>query len=123
MKLLLDEHFSPQIARELRKRGHDVIAVSEVPDLLGRDDSVHFSLMQRQKRAIVTENVGDFRPLLKQAVKQGAKSYGLILVNPRRFPRSRKTIGLMVKTLALLLEKYPAEDALCDKEFWLIKNH
>jgi Domain of unknown function (DUF5615) len=28
VKLLLDEHYSPEIARQLRTRGHDVVAVT-----------------------------------------------------------------------------------------------
>lgn len=43
LRLLLDEHFSSEIARRLRKRGHDVIAVGEREGLRGRSDRVHFA--------------------------------------------------------------------------------
>ena len=33
MRLLLDEHLSPEIAASLRSRGHDVVAVSERGEL------------------------------------------------------------------------------------------
>ena len=96
-----------------------MVAVSEVPSLLGREDAVHFALMQSEKRAIVTENASDFRPLLKLTVKNQSVSYGLILVSPRRFRRSKNSIGHLIKALDLLLRQYPKDDSLCDREVWL----
>ncbi len=40
MRLLLDEHCSPEIARQLRTLGHDVVAVAERPDLFTSDQSM-----------------------------------------------------------------------------------
>ena len=40
VKLLLDEHFSPDIARQLRAKGHDAIAVKEHPELPGEEDLI-----------------------------------------------------------------------------------
>ena len=39
MKLLLDEMWSSDIAVQLRRRGHDVDAVAERPELRGKADS------------------------------------------------------------------------------------
>jgi hypothetical protein len=36
--LVLDEMFSPEIAAELNKRGHDVVAVAADPSLAGLPD-------------------------------------------------------------------------------------
>jgi uncharacterized protein with PIN domain len=38
VKLLLDEHYSPAIARQLRILGHDVVAVAERADLVSLSD-------------------------------------------------------------------------------------
>lgn len=120
VKLLLDEHFSPEIARQLRARGHDVIAVKEHPELIGRADRVHFASMPQQRRAIVTQDLGDFRPLLARAMREGAKTYGLICV-PARVSLSRGTIGQVVDSLEHLLQQHPGDDDLVDRggETWL----
>jgi hypothetical protein len=39
-RLLLDEIFSPQIASELARRGHDVVAVAAATELAGLPDDV-----------------------------------------------------------------------------------
>ena len=120
MRLLLDEHFSPEIARQLRARGHDVIAVKEHPELIGRPDRVHFASMPEQRRAIVTQDLGDFRPLLAQTMRAGAKTYGLVCV-PARISLSRQATGQVVTSLEQLLQQYPGDSDLtdCGGEAWL----
>lgn len=119
MRLLLDEHYSPEIAEQLRRRGHDVVAVGEEPALRGLADEIHFATSPEQRRAIVTENVGDFRPLLAAAVRAGTANYGLVCVSARRFPRAKAAIGRMILALDALLRDHPADDGLRDREVWL----
>ena len=120
MKLLLDEHLSPEIARQLRERGHDVIAVGERTDLRGRPDRVHFASLPDERRAIVTRDLGDFRPLLAEALRRGSSTYGLVCV-AARFPLNRDGIGRLVTALAALLDAYPEVDAAISLggEIWL----
>jgi predicted nuclease of predicted toxin-antitoxin system len=120
VRLLLDEHFSPEIARRLRDRGHDVIAVKEHPELIGRPDRVHFASMPEQRRAIVTQDLGDFRPLLAEAMRTGTTTYGLVCV-PARASLSRSAIGQVVTALEHLLAEHPGDGDLARRggETWL----
>jgi uncharacterized protein DUF5615 len=118
---LLDEHCAPEIAEQLRLRGHDVLAVKERPHLIGRSDRVQFAGLPDQRRAIVTEDVGDYRPLLASAVRRGERTFGLLCVNPRRFPRRRGEIGRLVAALDAFLQANPSDDDLMGTggEAWL----
>ena len=120
LKLLLDEHFSPEIARQLRQLGHDVIAVSERPELRGRPDRVHFASLPDQQRAIVTRDLGDFRPLLAEALRRGTPTYGIVCVS-HRFPLTRSDIGRLVGALAALLDANPDPNDIIRQggEVWL----
>jgi predicted nuclease of predicted toxin-antitoxin system len=120
VRLLLDEHFTPEIARQLRARGYDVIAVKEHPELIGRADRVHFASMPEQRRAIVTQDLGDFRPLLTEAIRLATKTYGLVCV-PARVSLSREAIGQVVESLTHLLQEHPGDEDLIDRggEVWL----
>jgi predicted nuclease of predicted toxin-antitoxin system len=70
--LLLDEMFSPVIAAELSKLGHDVIAVVDRPDLRSESDEEIFAWASTDKRRLLTENVKDFRPIMLRALPAGA---------------------------------------------------
>lgn len=120
LRLLLDEHLSPEIARQLRSHGHDIVAVSERPDLRGRSDRVHFASQPDEQRAIVTRDLGDFRPLLADALRHGQATYGLVCI-PRRFARNRDGLGRVVTVLDTLLNAHPAIDAAVTAggEIWL----
>lgn len=119
MRLLLDEHFSPRIARELRARGHDVVAVAERSDLIGRSDASHLQAMAGEGRAILTESVGDYAPLARARVRDGGAHAGLVFTNPRRFGRSEEGIGALVRALAELMAAHPEPLALESRELWL----
>lgn len=88
-QLLLDEHYSEEIAAALRDLGHDVVAAVSNPDLRGAGDPDIFRWSAEAGRRIVTENVKDFRPLLLQGAATGTPTAALLLVPPRRFPRGR----------------------------------
>ncbi len=120
VRMLLDEHFSPEIARRLRARGHDAIAVKEHPELIGRADRVHFASMPEERRAIVTQDLGDFRPLLSETMRAGGKTYGLVCV-PARVSLSRDAIGQLVGWLEEILKGHPGDEDLIDRggEVWL----
>lgn len=120
MRLLLDEHLSPEIARQLRDRSHDVVAVSERPDLRGRPDRVHFASLPDEQRAIVTRDLADFRPLLAEALRRGEETRGLVCVS-QRFSLNREGIGRLVRALDALLRADPPTDAAIGLggEIWL----
>jgi predicted nuclease of predicted toxin-antitoxin system len=120
LRLLLDEHLSPEIARQLRNRGHDVVAVGEHPDLKGRSDHVHFACLADEQRVIVTQDLRDFRPLLAAAMRTGTPTYGLICVS-RRFQPSGAQCGRLVRALDHFLERNPDADAVMSRggELWL----
>lgn len=104
MKLLLDEMWPPAVAAALRERGHDVVAVAERSDLRGKPDEVISAEALADARAIVTENVVDYRPLASAALRADRASPTLILTSNRTNPRaSRRTAGRLVVALDTLL--------------------
>lgn len=119
MKLLLDEHFSPEIARQLRHRGHDVVAARERTELHGLSDRELLAVATAEGRAVVTENVVDFVELHRQSILGSDSHAGLVFTSPGRFPRSRRAIGRLVKALQSLLASSPETDALRDQTWWL----
>lgn len=118
MKLLLDEMLSPAIARELRSRGHDVQPVAGTPDQALSDSDV-LALARTDHRAVVTNNLQDFRPLHHEAVRPGGAShYGMIFM-PGSYRRTRADTGRIVAALEALLQAHPGDNDLVDGEAWL----
>jgi predicted nuclease of predicted toxin-antitoxin system len=117
VRLLLDEMWPPEAARQLRRRGHDVMAVAERPELRGKPDEVVFSAAQAEGRAVVTENVADYLPLAAARTQAGQAHFGLILTSNRRYPRQEpRTLGRLVAALDELLSGGLDETSL---EYWL----
>lgn len=119
MRLLLDEHFSPEIARQLRIGGHDVDAARERPELHGLTDGELLAQASSERRAILTENVVDFVELHRLALLTGTEHFGLIFTSPRRFPRRRRAIGRLVRALGALCAARPGDEALRGQTWWL----
>lgn len=86
MKLLLDEQISGKVAERLRDRGHDVIAVTDEPDLRGMRDPDLFEAAQEQGRALVTYNRPDFEPIVREYARLNRSHRGLVIVHPVRLP-------------------------------------
>lgn len=117
MKLLLDEMWSPVVAEQLRRRGHDVVAVAERPERRGQADLVIFAAAQAAGRVVVTENVVDYRPLGAQELQDGRSHAGLIFTSNRRFPRhDPRTAGRLVPALDALLS---TGQEWTNRESWL----
>jgi hypothetical protein len=119
VKLLLDEMLSPAIARELCSRGHDVETAAGHPGREALPDPEVLALARAQQRAVVTNNLRDFRPLHHEAITPGgAGHYGMIFV-PGRYRRTRAGTGKIIAALQVLLAKYPGEKDLANGEAWL----
>ena len=119
MKLLLDEMRSPAIARELRQRGHDAQAVAGHPDREALSDPEVLALARAEHRAVVTNNLRDFRPLHHEAITPGGSGhYGMIFI-PGSYRRTRADAGRIITALEAILTRYPGENALADGEAWL----
>jgi len=119
VKLCLDEHYSPDIAAALREGGHDVASVKERPELISLSDEELLSAMADERRALLTENVQDFAPLVTRRTAEATPHYGVIYTSPRSMPRSKATIGVYVRALGELLQKYPGDDDFLDRVEWL----
>jgi hypothetical protein len=108
---------APAVAEALRKRGHDVIAVAERPDLRAMADADLFMWAGQESRRLVTENVKDFRRLFLRAEESAQKKAALLYTSSRTFPRSRRNPGPLVAALDACLchpdvGRRPAEEWL-----------
>jgi hypothetical protein len=106
MKLLLDEMYAGAVAEQLRIRGHDAVSVHdpEYRRLEGAPDADVLAAGLAEGRAVVTENVADFRRLEADALARGESTAHLIFTTDRQFPRGDPpTVGRMVVALEALL--------------------
>ena len=119
MKLLLDEMLSPAIARELQSRGHDVESVSGRSDWQALSDAEVMEIARRERRAIVTNNLRDFRPLHHEAIVPGGSGhFGMVFV-PGGYRRTKADIGRIVTALERKLDEFPGDEDLAGGETWL----
>ncbi len=118
MKLLLDEQLSPTIAERLRIRGHDVVSAAEA-GLAGVADEQVLSAAVHDLRALVTNNIKDFRPMHADYLKMDTRHYGIVFVPTGKYSLGRDRLGGLITALDQLLVQLPAEDALQDKELFL----
>jgi Domain of unknown function (DUF5615) len=116
VKALLDEQLSPQIAALLRQLGYDVDAVADRPDLVGRSDTFIFGAACSENRAVITNNIKDFRPIAAQWLAQGRVHAGLILL-PSSRTRTRDANVMLADRIAGVLRDNP--DGVAGSERWI----
>jgi hypothetical protein len=110
VRALLDEHLCPQIAVLLRERGHDMVAVVDRDDLIRQAGRAIFELDCRDDRAVVTNNIKDFRPLAAaEWVAKGRTHPGLLLL-PAKRTRTRSAVPALADAIDGVLRANP--DAL-----------
>jgi hypothetical protein len=105
VKLVLNEMWSSEIARQLRDRGHDVIAATELPRRYrGVPDHEFFRLAQEDGRAIVTDNVRDFMTIVAEQSGRPEPHPGVIFAVRPAFDRARPSlVGEMTRALETVL--------------------
>jgi hypothetical protein len=116
VKVLLDEHFSPAVASLLRERGLDAEGVVERSDLIEKPDSEVLDSASREGRAVVTNNIKDFRPIAAERLTNGYGHAGLVLV-PGPRPRRRADTGGLADAIEAVMREHP--DGIPDSESWL----
>ncbi len=93
-RLMLDEMYPPSLARILRDRGYDVVAVAGMAELAGNPDEAVLDAATSDGRCLVTENVRDFA-VLARYTSHG----GLLFVNAERWPRTPAAIKRLADAL------------------------
>lgn len=119
MRLLLDEMLAPAIVLELQDRGHDVTAVAGDAAHEGLSDRDLLAFARAQGRAVVTNNLKDFRPLHAEALLgDGDGHFGLIFM-PGTYRRTSADVGRMADALEAKLEQFPNDHDPVNSETWL----
>jgi hypothetical protein len=118
MKLLLDEQLSPEIARQLKLCGHDVLSVAEA-GLRGHDDAAVLIWASSQARAVVTNKIRDFRELHANYLSAATTNYGIVLLPSTKFSLRLDALGTMVTALDRLLAEHPNPEEFLGREISL----
>lgn len=118
LRLWLNNHLSPELARVLRERGRDVVALQDAPRSV-REAPDHLLLEEaaRQGRAIVTYNARDFAHLHKVVLAAGRSHAGIVLISSRTIRQD--DVGGQLRALEALLTEDAAPNDLRDQLVWL----
>lgn len=111
---------SPQIARRLRNKGHDVQAIKgDRPELESVPDEMIVRRMSEERRCVVTNNVKHFQPIHSSTLATGNEHYGILFSDDKTMPRNRAAIPLWVSTLNKFLQAHPKDNALKNRTHFL----
>ena len=99
MRILLDEQIDPQVAVQIRQRGHDALAIQEHWGLRTLSDDPVLTLAAEEGRTLVTRNIADFVRVHTQRMVRGQHHCGILLVHSRRFLDGPGAIGPLVDAL------------------------
>ncbi|MBI4277518.1 MAG: DUF5615 family PIN-like protein [Armatimonadetes bacterium] len=118
MRLLLDAHFDPHVAKALRARGHDVISLLDLsPETYEAGDVEVLELAARSRRAVVTRNIRDFVLLHRLWMGRESRHWGVVLIHANTIREGDR--GAEIRALVSLLKAHPRDGALQDELVWL----
>jgi predicted nuclease of predicted toxin-antitoxin system len=81
MRILLDAHISGRtVGKALIEDGHDVRALDSEVELEGFSDPEILKLAAAEGRVLVTANIRDFEPILREWAGESRSHAGVILV-------------------------------------------
>jgi hypothetical protein len=107
LKLLLDEHISPDVAKGLRRHDATVVVLALVEwengTYLGQEDALLLQSAAQQGLTLVTYDRRTIPPLLKAWAEQGRSHGGVIFVDNKTI--SPADIGNLIKALAALTKE------------------
>jgi len=114
VKLVLNEMWSSEIARHLRRRGFDVVAATELPRRYRAvPDHEFFRRAQEDGRAVVTDNVRDFMAIVADRAGRAESHCGVVFAARPAFDRAdSRIVGKMTRALEELLASDPALGAV-----------
>lgn len=117
MKALLDAQLSHDVARSLQERGLDVDAVTLRRDIAdGASDAKLMEIAAAEDRAVVTNNIKDFRPIAARRLQRSQGHAGLILV-PSTRPRTKAATAVLADAIEQIMRANPG--GLSGSERWL----
>lgn len=120
MRLFLDAHISGRrIAQALRARGHDVRAADEERALDGLDDADLLVLAAEDERILITANVRDFLPILREWAEAGRSHAGCILIAGSI---RQHQFGTIISGVADVLTAFPEQADWRDRVHWLARG-
>jgi hypothetical protein len=112
LRLLLDEHISPDVADGLRRRNRSMVvhcmAEWEGGNFLGKEDSACLMEAAEQRLTLVTYDRRTIPPLLKAWVEEGRRHGGVIFVDEKTI--SPANIGGLVRALVQLSKEAGSRD-------------
>ena len=107
LRLLLDEHISPRVAKGLRRQNRALVVYCMAEwhggAFLGHDDAVCLRAAEAEHLTLVTYDRRTIPPLLKRWIEEGRSHGGVILVDEKTI--STADIGGLVRALFRLAKE------------------
>ncbi len=115
LKLYLDENIPPQIARELRARGHDVLSAHEV-GMEGKNDDEQLTYASGARRTLLTFDVR-FAPLATRWLHKGEHHSGIVISKELKGGQTGELIRLCLVFLDQITEEQAADVLMYLQQF------
>jgi hypothetical protein len=77
------------------------------------------TLARTERRAVVTNNLRDYRPLHAEAITPGGPGHFGMIFMPSTYRRAKEDTGRIVAALEAKLAEYPGDEDLANGECWL----